>query len=56
MRFVPILLAMLMLSSVVLAADQNIGKPGITPDSPFYFLDKMFDVFQSRQSVAFSWS
>jgi hypothetical protein len=34
------------------AADQGIGKPGITPDSPLYFADRLLDVFQSVESVA----
>jgi hypothetical protein len=28
------------------------GKPGITPDNAFYFLDTMFDGFQSPENVA----
>lgn len=33
-------------------AQSDLPKPGITPDSPFYFMDRRFDVFQSAESLA----
>ncbi len=31
---------------------EGIGNPGITPDSGFYFLDRIFDGFQGAESLA----
>ncbi len=31
---------------------EDIGNPGITPDSAFYFLDRIFDGFQGAESLA----
>ncbi len=42
----------LVLMSVSVFAQPELHDPGITPDSPFYFLDRMFDRFQSAESVA----
>ena len=38
--------------ATLVAAETELPDPGITPDSPFYFADKLFDVFQSVESVA----
>ncbi len=32
--------------------EEDLGNPGITPDSTFYFLDRFFDGFQSAESLA----
>jgi hypothetical protein len=40
---------LLVITSVVAA--NEFGNAGITPDSPFYFLDKTFDFFQSPESL-----
>jgi len=44
-----IVVMLIVMTVPVMAQELN---PGITPDSPFYFLDRMFDVFQTRESVA----
>ncbi len=46
------ILAMVVLMAVPVAAQPELPGPGITPDSPFYFLDRLSDVFQSAESVA----
>ncbi len=56
MRYVKISIILLglllVLTSGVFAQVNEDLKPGITPDSPFYFLDTMFDGFQSSENVA----
>ncbi len=54
MKNIMILLAifLLMVSPVVVAQENELGNPGITPDSAFYFLDRIFDGFQSAESRA----
>lgn len=37
---------------VIAQTEEDLGSPGITPDSPFYFLDRMFDGFQSAEARA----
>ncbi len=49
--FAAILTALFLVFAPALAQSELPG-PGITPDSPFYAFDKMFDAFQSRASVA----
>ncbi|MFP4423970.1 MAG: DUF4382 domain-containing protein [Candidatus Woesearchaeota archaeon] len=44
--------AMLVLMSFSVTAQPELTDPGITPDSPFYFMDRMFDGFQSAESLA----
>ncbi|MGM5481305.1 MAG: DUF4382 domain-containing protein [Nanobdellota archaeon] len=38
--------------AVPVSAQEELPDPGITPDSPFYFVDRMFDGFQSREARA----
>lgn len=45
-------LIMTALLTVPVFAQPELPSPGMTPDSPFYFLDRMFDRFQSPESVA----
>lgn len=46
-------MALLMFSSVFAVEDDtNLEQPGVTPDSMLYGLDKVFDKFQSDESVA----
>lgn len=42
----------LMLAVPVIAQENELGDPGITPDSPWYFLDRFGDAFQSAESLA----
>jgi hypothetical protein len=44
--------ANLVLATSAFALQENIGNPGITPDSPFYFLDTIFDGLQSPEAFA----
>ncbi len=46
------ILAVLVLMAVPVLAQPELPDPGITPDSPFYFMDRLFDVFQSAESRA----
>ena len=49
------ILVLMILMVVPISAQESttdLPNPGITPDSPFYFLDKAFDVFQSKESIA----
>ncbi|MFB6216541.1 MAG: DUF5667 domain-containing protein [Candidatus Aenigmatarchaeota archaeon] len=46
------LFSFLVLLSPLAMAQPQLPSPGITPDSPFYFLDKAFDAFQSSEAVA----
>ncbi|MFH1408584.1 MAG: hypothetical protein ABIH34_01635 [Nanoarchaeota archaeon] len=50
MKIAAFALLLIFLTSV--SAQTEELSPGITPDSPFYFLDRMFDVFQSSESLA----
>jgi len=51
LSMVLILTAMILLAQP--EADQKeLPNPGITPDSPFYFLDRIFDVFKSPKAQA----
>ncbi|MBI2044071.1 hypothetical protein HYT24_01780 [Candidatus Pacearchaeota archaeon] len=50
--FVLFLTLLIVFSVFVSAQAEELGSPGITPDSPFYFLDVFFDTFQSPESVA----
>lgn len=46
-------LALMLVSvSPVLAEELNSEKAGMTPDSPFYFMDRFGDMFQSSESLA----
>lgn len=42
----------LFLVPFVFAQTEDLGNPGLTPDSPFYFLDSGFDWIQSSEAVA----
>lgn len=44
--------ALLLMVSPVVAQETELGSPGITPDSSFYFLDRIFDGFQTAESRA----
>lgn len=46
-----ILVGLALISTVGLAQPEDM-KPGITPDSPLYFMDRAFDRFQSTEKVA----
>ena len=46
------LIAVLFVLTPVVMAQPKLPDPGITPDSPFYFLDRAFDRFQSSEAVA----
>ncbi|MGM5482176.1 MAG: DUF4382 domain-containing protein [Nanobdellota archaeon] len=46
------LLVLMTFSVTAVKAQPELSGPGTTPDSPFYFLDKMFDRFQSSESLA----
>ncbi|MEX0932844.1 MAG: DUF5667 domain-containing protein [Candidatus Pacearchaeota archaeon] len=54
MKAFTILTAMLIVFSafVVAQTESDLGSPGITPDSPFYFLDRLFDGLQSDEARA----
>jgi hypothetical protein len=53
LSFAMLSVAMLVLMVVPVSAQVNeIGNPGITPDSRFYFLDRMFDWMQTAESRA----
>ena len=43
---------LLLMTLAVFAQAEDLPSPGITPDSPFYFVDKLFEVFQSVESKA----
>ena len=45
------ILALFALMMAPVAAQPELPNPGITPDSPFYFLDRAFDVFRSNEAV-----
>jgi len=47
-----IVLALFVLMALPAAAQPELPDPGMTPDSPFYFMDRLFDVFQSAESLA----
>ncbi|MBI2043327.1 hypothetical protein HYT25_02980 [Candidatus Pacearchaeota archaeon] len=51
-NFIFFVTILLFLVAPVIAQENELGDPGITPDSPFYFLDRMFDGFQSAEAVA----
>src|SRR3989338_1956522 len=42
---------MMMLLSILVMADGELADPGMTPDSPVYFLDEVSDVFQAPEAV-----
>jgi hypothetical protein len=44
--------AILVFSMSAFAMPEDLENPGMTPDSPFYFLDTMFDGLQSAESLA----
>jgi len=46
------ILAMVVLMALPVMAQPELPDPGITPDSSFYFLDILFDVFQSAEETA----
>ncbi len=50
----PVLLVFVILvfSMSAFALPEDLENPGMTPDSPFYFLDTMFDGLQSAESLA----
>lgn len=45
-------LVLMVLMAVSVSAETKLPDPGITPDSPFYFLDRMFSVFKSSEALA----
>ncbi|MFW5852875.1 MAG: DUF4382 domain-containing protein [Nanoarchaeota archaeon] len=47
-----VVFAMLVLMNLSVVAQPELTEPGMTPDNPFYFMDRMFDGFQSAESVA----
>ena len=49
--FIGLVAALVVLAPTV-RAQANLPDPGITPDSPFYFMDRAFDRFQSSEAVA----
>lgn len=49
-KYIVLFIVTLFLISTV-AAEGELSNPGIKPNSPFYFADKLFDVFQSVESV-----
>ncbi len=46
-----VLMTVLLVSASLVAAQGELPDPGITPDSPFYFADRLFDVFQKVSSL-----
>jgi hypothetical protein len=46
------ILALMVLMAIPVEAQTELPDPGITPDSPFYFMDRLFDVFQSAEAIA----
>ncbi|MFO8015604.1 MAG: DUF5667 domain-containing protein [Candidatus Woesearchaeota archaeon] len=46
------ILALMAMMAVPVAAQPELPDPGMTPDSPFYFLDRVSDMFQSKEAVA----
>ena len=44
-------LAVLVLMPMPVLAQPELPNPGITPDSPFYFVERVFDVFRSDEAV-----
>lgn len=45
-------LALVVLMAVSVSAQPELPDPGITPDSPFYFMDRIFSVFKSAEALA----
>ncbi len=50
MKWITTIIAILMLAIPAMA--EELPDPGITPDSPLYFLDRMFSVFKSPRALA----
>jgi hypothetical protein len=46
-----VIVLMIIALTTTVIAQTELPNPGITPDSPFYFLDKMMDVFRSSESI-----
>lgn len=46
-----IIMALITLMAVSVSAQPELPSPGITPDSPFYFLERFFDRFRSNENV-----
>jgi hypothetical protein len=47
-----IVLTLFVLMTTIVHAETELPEPGITPDSSFYFLNRIFDVFRKPESVA----
>ncbi|MFP4656727.1 MAG: hypothetical protein ACLFNK_04075 [Candidatus Woesearchaeota archaeon] len=45
------ILAAMLLMAVSVTAQPELPDPGITPDSPFYFIDRMMDTFRSPEVI-----
>ena len=52
MKFQVILVLTLLAMSTVVIAQAELPDPGMTPDSPLYFLDTLFDALQSDKALA----
>lgn len=55
LKLISIFVALILMTTCAFAQEDVLPsdmKPGITPDSPFYFLDSMFDGLQSPESLA----
>jgi len=46
-----VVLAVFILMATTVAAQPELPNPGITPDSPFYFLNRAMDIFRSPEVV-----
>src|SRR3989338_10304910 len=46
-----IIMVMMLFSALAVAETNELADPGMTPDSPFYFLDEVSDVFQAPEAV-----
>ena len=51
-KTVLVVLSLMLVTSVSVAAQPKLPDAGMTPANPFYFLDTMFDGFQSPESLA----
>src|SRR3989344_7178425 len=53
MRKISVLtIMMMMMLSVFAVAEGELADPGMTPDSPFYFLDEISDTYQAPEAVS----
>src|SRR3989338_9036684 len=46
-----VIMVMMLFSALAIAETNELADPGMTPDSPFYFLDEVSDVFQAPEAV-----